>query len=579
MENPTTTEPTGGLPLVKGEMLGKSGLNVLGNKGVALGMDDSASIRDYLQQMIEQRQAYKGSFQQGMDQMRSVLGSTQNEMAQNMQAQSNKERTNEQDIFNMRVNMAQLKTQEDRLMQEKMQAAQNQLNFTNALRAEQGLPPLPSAPQAGMAPAPQAGMAPAPQAGMAPAPQGGMAPAPQGGMAPAPQGGMAPAPARPSNITATQMAMLQQMYADPSTRAEAQKQFFALTKQDDIMRRLKAAGIQEGSPQWNQALALSVAGTGAFSPMDTRTAGGTVQTTPATEAGRFLGGPQAAPVAPAPVAAPTAAVAPAAPPMAPTAATAPAAPAIAPQAAPAPARRSPFTPGSKEDLAYQQEAARVDIAGQTREAEKNAEAAAKELETHSAEVKEAKTNSMVAQNMQKDIRTAGSLLGKLAGGGAQSAFFGLIDQGIQVGQLGSINAPGFVEAVVKMDPKAKDPKIMDAYIRVAKDVEGLKLAYTRKVFEGQGAVTENERKLIDTAVGNVNRMSPANLMRMAKATELESRNKMDQDRLWNDMKNAGMTWRQYKSSKELADMQRNQFYRTAKTFGITDAVYPGDPAR
>ena len=555
MDNPTI-EPTGGLPLVKGEMLGKSGLNVLGNKGVALGMDDSASIRDYLQQMINQRQAYKGSFEQGMDQMRSVLGSTQNEMAQNMQAQSNKERTNEQDVFNMRVNMAQLKTQEERLLQEKMQAAQNQLNFTNALRAEQGLPPLPNAPQ------------------------GGAAPAPQGGAAPAPQGGAAPAPqARPSNITATQMAMLQQMYADPSTRAEAQKQFIALTKKDDIERRLESAGIVRGSPQWNQALALNVAGTGAFSPMDTRTSGGTVQTTPATEAGNFLRGPQAAPVTPAPVAAPTAAVTPAAPPTAPTVATAPVAPAIAPQAAPAPARRSPFTPGSKEDLAYQQEVTRVDLAGQTREAEKNAEAAAKELETHSAEVKEAKTNSMVAQNMQKDIRTAGSLLGKLAGGGAQSAFFGLIDQGIQIGQFGSINAPGFTEAVVKMDPKAKDPKILDAYIRVAKDVEGLKLAYTRKVFEGQGAVTENERKLIDTAVGNVNRMSPANLMRMAKATELEARNKMDQDRLWNDMKNAGMTWRQYKSSKELADMQRNQFYRTAKTFGIDNAVWPGDAQR
>ena len=234
---------------------------------------------------------------------------------------------------------------------------------------------------------------------------------------------------------------------------------------------------------------------------------------------------------------------------------------------------------AKKVLEQQSKEAGVSVAGATREAEKNAEAAAKELETHSAEVKEAKTNSMVAQNMQKDIRTAGSLLGKLAGGGAQSAFFGLIDQGIQIGQFGSINAPGFTEAVVKMDPKAKDPKILDAYVRVAKDVEGLKLAYTRKVFEGQGAVTENERKLIDTAVGNVNRMSPANLMRMAKATELEARNKMDQDRLWNDMKNAGMTWRQYKSSKELADMQRNQFYRTAKTFGITDAVYPGDPAR
>jgi hypothetical protein len=481
-----------------------------------------------------------------------------------MQAQSAKERTNDQDVFNMRVNMAQLKTQEDRLNQEKMQAAQNQLNFTNALRAEQGLPPLPNVPQAGAAPAPQAGAAPAPQAGAAPAPQAGAA----------------PAPARPSNITATQMAMLQQMYADPSTRAEAQKQFIALTKKDDIERRLESAGIVRGSPQWNQALALNVAGTGAFSPMDTRTSGGTIQTTPASEAGKFLGGPAAAPVAAAPAVPAPVASAPVAPaPVAPRPVAAPVSAPAPVAAAPAPARRSPFTPGSKEDLAYQQEAARVELAGETKEAEKNAEAAAEELKTHSAEVKEAKTNSMVAQNMQKDIRTAGSLLGKLAGGGAQSAFFGLIDQGIQIGQFGSINAPGFVEAVVKMDPKAKDPKIMDAYIRVAKDVEGLKLAYTRKVFEGQGAVTENERKLIDTAVGNVNRMSPANLMRMAKATELEARNKMDQDRLWNDMKNAGMTWRQYKSSKELADMQRNQFYRTAKTFGINDAVYPGDPAR
>jgi hypothetical protein len=120
---------------------------------------------------------------------------------------------------------------------------------------------------------------------------------------------------------------------------------------------------------------------------------------------------------------------------------------------------------------------------------------------------------------------------------------------------------------------------MKHYFRVAKDVEGLKLAYTRKVFQGQGAVTENERKLIATAVGDVNRMSPANLMRMAKATELEARNKMDQDRLWNEMKASGMSWSQYKSSKELSDMQRNQFYRTAKTFGIKDAVWPGDATR
>jgi len=576
MDNPTV-EPTGGLPLVKGEMLGKSGLNVLGNKGVALGMDDSASIRDYLQQMINQRQAYKGSFEQGMDQMRSVLGSTQNEMAQNMQAQSAKERTNEQDVFNMRVNMAQLKTQEERLMQEKQQKAQQMLMTENAIRAASGLPPLTSLPGMGGqgAPVGQQGVS---TAQGAPVAQGAVqgAPVAQG----APTGDF---------LTPSQQASIRVLAQ--TNPEEAIKQTLALTKQDEMARRLKAAGILPGTPQFNAAMFTNVVGATAFNPQDIRTAGGDVQQTPFGAASALLAPPATAAPAPAPapvVGAPAAPAAPAAAPVATAPRPAPAAP-VAP-AAPAPVAAAPtsatginpatgFIYGSKQDLDERQKIAAVGRAGETREAEKNAEAASKELETHSAEVKEAKTNSMVAQNMQKDIRTAGSLLGKLAGGGAQSAFFGLIDQGIQIGQFGSINAPGFVEAVVKMDPKAKDPKIMDAYIRVAKDVEGLKLAYTRKVFEGQGAVTENERKLIDTAVGNVNRMSPANLMRMAKATELEARNKMDQDRLWNDMKNAGMTWRQYKSSKELADMQRNQFYRTAKTFGINDAVYPGDPAR
>ena len=563
MDNPTI-EPTGGLPLVKGEMLGKSGLNVLGNKGVALGMDDSASIRDYLQQMINQRQAYKGSFEQGMDQMRSVLGDTQNQMAQNMQTQSAKERTNEQDVFNMRVNMAQLKTQEERLMQEKQQKAQQMLQTENAIRAASGLPPLTSLPGMGGQGAPAAQGAPMDQQG-----------------APAAQGAVSG-----EFLTPTQQASIRVLAQ--TNPEEAIKQTLALTKQDEMARRLKAAGILPGTPQFNAAMFTNVVGATAFNPQDIRTAGGDVQQTPFGAASALLAPPATAAPAPAPAPVVGAPAAPAAAPVATAPRPTSAAP-VAP-AAPAPVAAAPasatginpatgFTYGSKQDLEERQKIAAVGRAGETREAEKNAETAAKELETHSAEVKEAKTNSMVAQNMQKDIRTAGSLLGKLAGGGAQSAFFGLIDQGIQVGQLGSINAPGFTEAVVKMDPKAKDPKILDAYVRVAKDVEGLKLAYTRKVFEGQGAVTENERKLIDTAVGNVNRMSPANLMRMAKATELEARNKMDQDRLWNDMKSAGMTWRQYKSSKELADMQRNQFYRTAKTFGITDAVYPGDPAR
>jgi len=564
-------ETAGGLPTdaqqIKATMPKTGGLTLAGQKGVSLNTSDSTDIRDRLMQMIQQREEAASGWGPIMERA-AVSAGAPGTFAQNLQSFNTNQRTKENDLFNMRVNLAQLNTEEARVKQAQEQAAENSWNFTNAIRAEQGLPPLPR---------------PATLGGAAPAPQGapmGAAPAPQGApmAAPAPQGasmGAAPQARPQGNISATQGAVLAQMYANPQSQLEAQKQLLALTKPDDIARRLKAAGIQPGTPEYNAAMFTNVVGANAFNPQDTRTAGGTVQQTPFGAASALLAGtPPAAPMAApaAPMAAPAAPVATAPRPT-------PAAP-VAPVAAPAaPMQRSPFTPGSKEDLDWQQKQAGIPIAGATREAEKNAEVASDQQKQHSMDVAEAKTNAMVAQSMQKDIRKADSLLGKLAGGGAQSAFFGLIDQGIQVGQLGTINAPGFAEAVVKMDPKAKDSAVMDAYVRVAKDVEGLKLAYTRKVFQGQGAVTENERKLIDTAVGNVNRMSPANLMRMAKATELEARNRMDQDRLWNDMKAAGMSWSQYKGSKELADMQRNQFYRTAKTFGVKDAVWPGDAQR
>jgi hypothetical protein len=554
-------DTTGGLeavdPQIKATMPKTGGLSLAGQKGVSLNPADSSEIRSRLMQMIQQREEAASGWGPIMERA-AVSAGAPGTFAQNLQSFGTNQRNKEKELFDMRVGLAQLNTEEARVKQAQDLAAQNQLNFTNAMRADQGLPPLPSAPQAGMTPAPQAG---------------GAAPAPQDGAAPTPQAGAAPAPARPSNITPTQMAMLQQMYADPSTRAEAQKQYFALTKQDDIMRRLRAAGVQEGSPTWNQMLALNVAGASAFTPHDVRGVGGTGQQTPFGAVGAALGTTPPTAPAPAPVVAPTAAVTPAAPARAPTATIAPAAPTMAPAV---PTQAGLLSPSSKEGIELQKQREAIPIAAAAREAEEVAKTYAEEQKQHSLDVKEAKTNALTSQSMQKDIRTANSLLGKLAGGGAQSAFFGLIDRGIQVGQLGTVNAPGFTEAVVKMDPNAKKPEVMDAYIRVAKDVEGLKLAYTRKVFDGQGAVSNSERDLISTAVGDVNRMSPANLMRMAKATELEARNKMDQDRLWAEMKGAGMSWSQYKSSKELADMQRNQFYRSAKTFGINDAKYPGD---
>jgi len=565
-------DTTGGLPSdepqIKATMPKAGGLSLAGQKGVSLNPADSADIRDRLMQMIQQREQAASGWGPIMEQA-AVSAGGPGTFATNLQNYNTNQRNKESELFNMRVGLAQLNTEDARIKQAQQEKAQNDAMFFSLL----GVKP----PQAGAAPVagPQGGAAPVagPQVGAAPiaGPQGGAAPiaGPQGGAAPVagPQAGAAPV----SNVGQEPMAEIFALYRqDPKA---AINKLIEMRKVDDVQKRLIAAGVQPGSDQWNTALFSNVAGASAFIPHDVRGPGGTTQQTPFSAAGAVMGNKP--PAAPAPMAATQGAPIVTAP--APMAASVPAATSMG--AVPAPAQGGTLSPSSKEGLELQKERESIPIAAAKQEALKVAETAAKEQEQHSADVKEAQNNSMIAQSMQKDIRKADSLLGKLAGGGAQSAFFGLIDGGIQVGQLGSVNLPRFTEAVVKMDPKAKDPAVMDAYVRVAQNVEGLKLAYTRKVFQGQGSVTENERKLISTAVGDVNHMSPANLMRMAKATELEARNKMDQDRLWTQMKDAGVSWNQFKSSPELKEMQRQQFYRTAKAFRIDNAVYPGDEQR
>ena len=42
------------------------------------------------------------------------------------------------------------------------------------------------------------------------------------------------------------------------------------------------------------------------------------------------------------------------------------------------------------------------------------------------------------------------------------------------------------------------------------------------------------------------------------------------------MKNSGYDWTKFKSSSEYKDMERKQFYRTAKAMHLPDAKFPGD---
>ena len=178
--------------------------------------------------------------------------------------------------------------------------------------------------------------------------------------------------------------------------------------------------------------------------------------------------------------------------------------------------------------------------------------------------------------MQADIGNAQSVLGKLAKAGSLNAFMTLVDKGVQIGNFGTLKIPGLQDALVKLDPAAKDQKVMDAYVRLGQDLTKMQLDYSQKVFKGQGAVSDNERRLISDTIGDRAHMTPQTLMQQAKAVELEARNRMEQDKLWRQMEKAGYTWRQYSTSPELENIKKQQFYRTAKVFGKTDAKWPGD---
>jgi len=558
-------------PQIKATQPKTGGLTLAGQKGVSLNPADSNEIRDRLMQMIQQREQASTGWDAWMERA-AVAGGSPTGFAQNMQTYNTNQRAREKELFDMRVGLAQLNTEEARVKQAQQQQAENNLNFQNALRAEQGLPPLPSAPQGGMAPAPQGGAAPAPQGGMAPAPQGGAAPAPQG----APMG-VAPQARGPSNISSTQMAMLQQMYANPATQLEAQKQFIALTKKDDIERRMESAGIVRGSPTWNQMLAVNVAGAGAFTPHDVRTAGGTEQQTPFGAVGSALGTLPPAPVtAPAPQGAPVG-TAPAPAPVA--AAPVPVNPAVALDGG-APTQGSGLSSTSKEALALQQAQAQAKIdVEKERQVETNKQSiavASKASEELQASADNADNSILIANRISQNVQKVPQLVNLLGKPEVKSALLNLLDRGVKT-PGGQISIGGVNELATQLDPSVvniKDKKVQEARISAAQEL-ARDFAYLAlqgsKMIQGQGAVSDNERTLIKQAVGDPSRLTAQNIVLVSRAVKYEAMNAKERRDLWNQMESKGMTYQQFRKSPEMTALKKDQYDRMAKVLGVSNA--------
>ena len=150
--------------------------------------------------------------------------------------------------------------------------------------------------------------------------------------------------------------------------------------------------------------------------------------------------------------------------------------------------------------------------------------------------------------------------GVLQRGGVINSLLGLAEEGIG-GDALSIRIKGIEDAVRKMkytdsEGKPINPQDLINAVRTAQQqVANLSLGFAKVYLQGQGAVSDNERRLVENMIPNV--QDPAKVM-MLKAELLKQRASFDRD-----MGRSAMTWinkdplhrtiEQFKETKEYTD--------------------------
>ena len=559
------------------------GLNLGNAKGVSLDPTQSTEVRNRLLEMIRQREAERSGWAPFFEGLTLPLA-PEAELGTRIAEHNKRKRDRDQDIFNMQLGVSQLDTETARLAQARAKAAQDKNQFGAMLT--------------------------------------GGANAPATGQVASPQQVQSFAKGL-NQIQATALIMLYEQ-----NPVEATKQMLALTKDTDLQRNLRSAGIQEGSPQWNNAiLANTLPGAGEFVDVPDPANPGFQKQVPKSEARRSdIGiappGPLSNTTAPAPSAtAPAPSATAPAPDTSKGALPTTSAPVRRDGALPAAAPEPVTTVGGKaltspraiakintknpypvtdkrygafeenkskaalelevEDakagITLEQKRQEVPIEGAKTEAQDIGKASAADQVVHSDNVKLAPTNALISKQLETDINAVPGLLGKLNKPTIFSAIMNIADKGVQVGNLGSISIPGIKDAIVQLDPEVrKDPKKLEAYQRVINNISKIGLEFARAVNKGMGSMSNYERSIVEQAVGDPTRLNANNLMMKAKALECDAKNAMEKDKLWKQMKNSGYDWTKFKNSSEYKDMERKQFYRTAKAMHLPDAKFPGD---
>jgi hypothetical protein len=245
----------------------------------------------------------------------------------------------------------------------------------------------------------------------------------------------------------------------------------------------------------------------------------------------------------------------------------PAAPAQAATAAP------PQRTGlrSQEQISAERRQSEIDQAAETERRKKLADAAAAKEAALEANDRAARNTYQSASKILDYVKQSPNFFGIFSRPGVVSAIGGFIEQGLRT-PTGTIDLPGFRESITKLMPNVRQQDL-DNVMLAAAELAEIELNFSRQYFQGQGAVTENERKIVRAIPGSVS--SSPRVLR-ARMELLRDRAQYDID-----VADAFRDWQKNHPGRSYLDFERDsQLYKDIKKDFDTKAakIYNGLPA-
>jgi hypothetical protein len=227
---------------------------------------------------------------------------------------------------------------------------------------------------------------------------------------------------------------------------------------------------------------------------------------------------------------------------------------------------------SQEQIAAEKRQSEIDQAAATKRAEDLAKAAAAKEATLEDRDMSARRMFGGSTRILDYLKQSPNFYGIFARPGVVAAVGNLIKEGIQT-PSGTLNLAGFEDSMRKLMPNVTQADL-DNVSKVAAELAEIELNFSRTYFQGQGAVTEGERKIVRAIPGSVS-SSPEVLRTRVELLKARAQYDIDVNdafRQWQE-RNPGRSYLEFERKSDLyKEIKKGFEVETEKIFGGMRAV-------